>query len=71
MDDLEKDFHLMCSNAQTYNEENSMLYKDSVTLFQVFRQSRIQIESELLSKDEGAEDESSGNTSSINYLFSI
>ena len=60
LDDLEKDFHLMCTNAQTYNEEESDLYKDSVTLFQIFRQSRIQIESELLSKEDGADDESTG-----------
>lgn len=57
---MEKDFYLMCSNAQTYNEEESVLYKDSVTLFQVFRQAKVEAESELLSKDEGTGDKSSG-----------
>lgn len=59
MDDLEKDFTLMCTNAQTYNEEGSDYYNDSVTLLRVFRQARAQIESELLSKDDGEDDESS------------
>lgn len=60
MDDLEKDFTLMCTNAQTFNEEGSDLYNDSVTLLRVFREARAQIESELLSKDDGEDDESSG-----------
>ncbi|XP_052123895.1 ATP-dependent helicase brm [Frankliniella occidentalis] len=59
LDDLEKDFNLMCSNAQTYNEEDSDLYNYSVTLYGVFRQARAQVESELLSKEDGADDEAS------------
>ncbi|KAJ1526334.1 hypothetical protein ONE63_009483 [Megalurothrips usitatus] len=59
LDDLEKDFHLMCTNAQTYNEEDSILYKDSLTLFHVFGEARAQIESEILSKDETLNDDSS------------
>lgn len=59
LDDLEKDFHLMCSNAQTYNEEDSDLYKDSVTLLHVFREARAKVEADVLSKDDSTYDESS------------
>ncbi|CAG9783181.1 unnamed protein product [Diatraea saccharalis] len=34
--DLERDFFTLCANAQTYNEEVSLIYKDSVRLRNVF-----------------------------------
>ncbi|KAK2715124.1 hypothetical protein QYM36_009948 [Artemia franciscana] len=36
IDDLEKDFSLLCRNAQVYNEENSLIYADSVELYKIF-----------------------------------
>lgn len=38
--DLEKDFMQLCQNAQTYNEEASLIYEDSVTLRGVFETAR-------------------------------
>lgn len=46
VDELEKDFMLLCRNAQTYNEETSLIYEDSVVLQTVFATARKQIESE-------------------------
>ncbi|XP_060810415.1 ATP-dependent helicase brm [Amyelois transitella] len=34
--DLERDFFTLCANAQTYNEEASLIYEDSVRLRNVF-----------------------------------
>ncbi|XP_041974353.1 ATP-dependent helicase brm [Aricia agestis] len=34
--DLERDFFTLCANAQTYNEETSLIYADSVRLRNVF-----------------------------------
>uniref|UniRef100_A0A1A9ZBP8 ATP-dependent helicase brm n=1 Tax=Glossina pallidipes TaxID=7398 RepID=A0A1A9ZBP8_GLOPL len=36
LDDLQKDFVQLCQNAQTYNEENSLIYLDSIELQNVF-----------------------------------
>lgn len=44
MDDLEKDFKLLCKNAQTYNEEASLIYEDSIVLDAVFTNARKRIE---------------------------
>jgi SWI/SNF-related matrix-associated actin-dependent regulator of chromatin subfamily A member 2/4 len=46
LDDLERDFKLLCKNAQTYNEENSLIYEDSVVLESVFDTCRRRIEEE-------------------------
>lgn len=34
--DMERDFFTLCANAQTYNEETSLIYADSVRLRNVF-----------------------------------
>lgn len=45
-DDLERDFMLLCKNAQNYNEESSLIYEDSVVLQSVFTSARQRIEEE-------------------------
>ncbi|VVC92370.1 unnamed protein product, partial [Leptidea sinapis] len=43
--DLERDFFTLCANAQTYNEEVSLIYADSVRLRNVFIEIRRRYES--------------------------
>lgn len=43
--DLERDFFTLCANAQTYNEEASLIYEDSVRLRNVFIEIRRRYES--------------------------
>ena len=45
--DLEADFMLLCRNAQEYNEENSIIYDDSVVLQSVFVHAREKIQLEV------------------------
>ncbi|XP_047104196.1 ATP-dependent helicase brm-like [Schistocerca piceifrons] len=45
MNDLAKDFILMCRNAQKYNEEGSLIYEDSIVLERVFTVARQRMES--------------------------
>ncbi|XP_058799194.1 ATP-dependent helicase brm-like [Phymastichus coffea] len=54
-DDLEKDFMQLCKNAQTYNEEASLIYENSVVLQTVFRAARQRIEAEHQASDEEKE----------------
>lgn len=46
VDDLERDFMLMCKNAQTYNMEESTIYEDSIVLQSVFTNARERLEHE-------------------------
>ncbi|RXG54165.1 ATP-dependent helicase brm [Armadillidium vulgare] len=46
INDLEKDFVLMCHNAQEYNEEASVIYEDSIVMQSVFCTARERIEQE-------------------------
>lgn len=61
MDDLEKDFMQLCKNAQTYNEESSLIYEDSVVLQSVFTNARQKVEEEpdepQPAEDDGNDDE--------------
>ncbi|XP_075163393.1 ATP-dependent helicase brm [Haematobia irritans] len=43
LDDLQKDFVQLCHNAQIYNEENSLIYLDSVEMEKVFVNARQRI----------------------------
>lgn len=43
---MEKDFFLMCHNAQKYNEEASIIYEDSIVMQSVFCTARERIEQE-------------------------
>ncbi|XP_047033977.1 ATP-dependent helicase brm isoform X1 [Helicoverpa zea] len=49
--DLERDFFTLCANAQTYNEEQSLIYEDSVRLRNVFIEVRRRYESGQNSDD--------------------
>merc|ERR1719167_405633 len=40
LNDLEKDFMLMCKNAQKYNQEGSTIFEDSIVLKSVFNNAR-------------------------------
>ncbi|GFS49739.1 hypothetical protein NPIL_418521 [Nephila pilipes] len=44
LDDLETDFMLLCTNAQTYNVEGSLIYEDSIVLQSVFTSARERLE---------------------------
>ncbi|GLH08877.1 ATP-dependent helicase brm [Gryllus bimaculatus] len=66
-DDLERDFMQLCKNAQTYNEEASLIHEDSIVLQSVFTNARQRLEQEgeddtvvdedEKSKGEGVEEE--------------
>jgi SWI/SNF-related matrix-associated actin-dependent regulator of chromatin subfamily A protein 2/4 len=40
LDALEKDFMLLCSNTQKYNEDGSLIHEDSIVLQSVFTNAR-------------------------------
>lgn len=48
---MERDFFTLCANAQTYNEESSLIYADSVRLRNVFIEIRRRYESGQNSDD--------------------
>lgn len=64
--DLERDFFTLCANAQTYNEEQSLIYEDSVRLRNVFIEVRRRYESGQNSDDsddnEKDDDDSDGES---------
>ena len=72
MDELEKDFMLLCKNAQTYNEETSLIYEDSVVLQSVFTNARRKVEEEPdeAPDDEGNEDEEASDDEDSNAASS-
>ena len=50
---LEKDFCLLCSNTQKYNEDGSLIYEDSIVLQSVFTNAR----ERLIEAGEAADDD--------------
>ncbi|XP_050674085.1 ATP-dependent helicase brm isoform X2 [Leptidea sinapis] len=64
--DLERDFFTLCANAQTYNEEVSLIYADSVRLRNVFIEIRRRYESgqnsDASDDNEKDEDDSDGES---------
>ncbi|XP_023029619.2 ATP-dependent helicase brm isoform X2 [Leptinotarsa decemlineata] len=50
--DLERDFMLLCQNAQIYNEEASIIHEDSIVLQSVFTSAKQKIEATMESEDE-------------------
>ncbi|CAL8137996.1 unnamed protein product [Orchesella dallaii] len=58
VDELEKDFQQSCLNAQTYNEEGSLIYEDSIVLQSVFTNARERLEQD--SSKEPPEPEAKG-----------
>uniref|UniRef100_A0A2M4B8P2 Putative chromodomain-helicase dna-binding protein n=1 Tax=Anopheles marajoara TaxID=58244 RepID=A0A2M4B8P2_9DIPT len=64
--DLENDFFLLCQNAQTYNEEASLIYEDSLELQSVFTNAKAKIldnheEEESNEEEEEESDEEGGS----------
>uniref|UniRef100_A0A182NDH2 ATP-dependent helicase brm n=1 Tax=Anopheles dirus TaxID=7168 RepID=A0A182NDH2_9DIPT len=64
--DLENDFFLLCQNAQTYNEEASLIYEDSLELQSVFSNAKAKIidnhdEEESNEEEEDESDEEGGS----------
>ncbi|CDQ85920.1 unnamed protein product [Oncorhynchus mykiss] len=57
LNDLEKDVMLLCSNAQTFNLEGSLIYEDSIVLQSVFTSVRQKIEKEKEEESEGEDSE--------------
>lgn len=47
MADLERDFMLLCQNAQIYNEEASLIHEDSIVLQSVFTNAKQRIENDM------------------------
>ncbi|KAM7357281.1 ATP-dependent helicase brm [Cochliomyia hominivorax] len=64
LDDLQKDFVQLCQNAQIYNEENSLIYLDSIELEKVFvnAKQRIQAQSSQNSSTTGDGGNASDNS---------
>lgn len=52
--DLEKDFMLLCQNAQIYNEETSLIHEDSIVLQSVFTNAKQRLETD---GDSGGDDD--------------
>ncbi|XP_050309187.1 ATP-dependent helicase brm-like isoform X4 [Anthonomus grandis grandis] len=52
MADLERDFMLLCQNAQIYNEEASLIHEDSIVLQSVFTNAKARIETDGEEKDD-------------------
>merc|ERR1711892_451765 len=46
MDDLERDFMVLCKNPQHYNEEGSLIFEDSIVLQSIFTNARERLEQE-------------------------
>merc|ERR1719499_2826414 len=46
MDELERDFMILCKNTQQYNEDGSLIFEDSIVLQSVFTNARERIEQE-------------------------
>ncbi len=46
MNELESDVHLLCDNAQTYNEDGSLIFNDSLILKQVWDVTRSRLAEE-------------------------
>merc|ERR1712077_76446 len=52
LDALEKDFMLLCSNTQKYNEDGSLIHEDSIVLQSVFTNAREKLSLEWDDKDD-------------------
>merc|ERR1712112_443359 len=67
MSALQKDFMLLCTNTQQYNEDGSLIFEDSIVLQSVFTNARERLEQELDEPDDQEEENSRmsmGSTSS-------
>ncbi|XP_049821381.1 ATP-dependent helicase brm-like isoform X2 [Aethina tumida] len=55
--DVERDFMLLCQNAQIYNEETSLIHEDSIVLQSVFSNAKQRIETDKAESDEEDKEE--------------
>merc|ERR1712203_443047 len=65
LDALEKDFMLLCSNTQKYNEDGSLIHEDSIVLQSVFTNAREKLQAEWKDDDKEEEDEESSHAPSV------
>jgi len=65
LDMLEKDFMLMCSNTQKYNEDGSLIYEDSIVLQTVFTSARTRLEADAASSSKERGDGSASAAGSV------
>ncbi|KAK9499007.1 hypothetical protein O3M35_003529 [Rhynocoris fuscipes] len=76
-DELEKDFMQLCKNAQTYNEEASLIHEDSIVLQSVFTNARQRVEQDNNDSDDdnskgaGEIDDAASDTSSVKVKLKI
>ncbi len=56
MDILERDFMLLCSNTQKYNEDGSLIFEDSIVLQSVFTNARQKLAAEWVDEEEEEEE---------------
>ncbi|KYB25022.1 brahma [Tribolium castaneum] len=61
--DLERDFMLLCQNAQIYNEEASLIHEDSIVLQSVFTNAKQRIESGVPDSDDDKDEDKSDSES--------
>ncbi|XP_072763042.1 ATP-dependent helicase brm-like [Anoplolepis gracilipes] len=72
LDELETDFMQLCKNAQIYNEEASLIHKDSIVLQSVFTNARQRLEEEGNNSDGDAKDgEGSDADSSVRMKIKL
>uniref|UniRef100_A0AAG5DRW8 ATP-dependent helicase brm n=1 Tax=Anopheles atroparvus TaxID=41427 RepID=A0AAG5DRW8_ANOAO len=72
--DLENDFFLLCQNAQTYNEEASLIYEDSLELQSVFSNVKAKLldnHEEEESNEEAEEEESDEEGGSVKMKLKL
>ncbi|XP_022650528.1 probable global transcription activator SNF2L2 [Varroa jacobsoni] len=60
LDDLEEDFMLLCTNAQKYNVDGSLIYEDSIVMQSVFTSARER--AEKADEDQLVEDDETEDT---------
>merc|ERR1719412_517326 len=61
LDALEKDFMLLCSNTQKYNEDGSLIHEDSIVLQSVFTNAREKLSNEWVDDDKDDEQDEESN----------
>lgn len=67
--DVERDFMLLCQNAQIYNEETSLIHEDSIVLQSVFSNAKQRIETDKAESDE--EDKEEDNRSDVDSAMKM
>jgi SWI/SNF-related matrix-associated actin-dependent regulator of chromatin subfamily A protein 2/4 len=68
--DLERDFMLLCQNAQIYNEEASLIHEDSIVLQSVFTNAKQRLESGGPDSDDD-KDEDKSDTESVKMKIKL